>query len=182
MWWLNYHYHPTVSISVLYVCIGILPWHVVVPLSPYFVHCKRRVAYAGLAIRVDDDITYVYGGREEVVGRPLRDGVPPHSLYFTLNSHVSRVARCARRFTVVLNIISVHYIRVYERIRSFSSCSRSLLLIAIVSLNFDCEIRRQVLLYTTLEFEEKEMINYKYLVFNARMDDVQLDGKSNIRM
>lgn len=75
-------------------------------------HCKRRVAYAGLAIRVDDDITYVYGGREEevVVGRPLRDGVPPHSLYFTLNSHVSRVARCARRFTVFLNpyVISVY--------------------------------------------------------------------------
>lgn len=38
-----------------------------------------------------------------MVGSPLRDGVPPHSLYFTLNSHVSRVARCARRFTVVLN-------------------------------------------------------------------------------
>lgn len=77
---------------------------------------------------------------------------------------------------------SVRYIGVYERIRSFSSCSRSLSLIAVVSLNFDCEIRRQVLLYITLEFEEKEMINYKYLVFNARMDDVQLDGKSNIRM
>lgn len=45
---------------------------------------------------------------EVVVGSPLRDGVPPHSLYFTLNSHVSRVARCARRFTVVLN----RYVRI----------------------------------------------------------------------
>lgn len=54
---------------------------------------------------MDDDITYIYGGREEV-GSPLRDGVAPHSLYFTLNSHVSRaaMARCARRFTVVLNL------------------------------------------------------------------------------
>lgn len=43
-----------------------------------------------------------------MVGSPLRDGVPPHSLYFTLNSHVSRVARCARRFTVVLN----RYVRI----------------------------------------------------------------------
>lgn len=61
---------------------------------------QRRVA------RMGDDITYIYGGREEV-GSPLRDGVAPHSLYFTLNSHVSRAAtaRCARRFTVLLNLL-----------------------------------------------------------------------------